>query len=205
MFKKALLIVLFFCSLPVALMGTELHYNAKEYSIFHIPLSEGKGAVQYREWIDKDVITITIEGRTTKNAEISIRLKYDERTGEEESKMIIIVDGEPRITEFNGIMTAIYALRNKDLRVGQEREMEVLTKEKGVYWLVLKIEETRNLDDGVLYLTTIELQKELLNKGKQTVTTIDLWIIKGGEMDGCIAKIEMRIGFIQWLELTLIR
>ncbi len=184
-----------------------LYYNSKEYFsflFFYKSYYEVENTVKYQEQIDREngVQKITIKGRTTQEVEIAIYLSFNEKEETESSRVIVTNKGKEKEVRFQGIMTGIQYLKKHQLKIGMEEEIEVRSDGE-TYKLLIKVVSKENVIidniDCLVYLTEIKV----LNKYNRQVVKIDLWFIKGGKLDGYIARIKMLVGIAKWLELTL--
>ncbi len=188
-----------------------LYYNSKEYGykwfFFYKEYYNGKNVVQYKEQFDEEnqIRKITIIGRTTQEAEIAIFLTFNEKEKTESSRLILKTktEEEEKEVKFQGIMTGIQYLRNHQLIIGKEKKVKVISDGE-TYWLLIKVKQKKRMVidniECVVYLTEVILEDKY---GHKVLPKAELWVIKGGKLDGYIARFKILVGFAKWLELTL--
>lgn len=185
-----------------------LYYNSKEYFelwVFNKTYYEKENTIQYKEQIDREnlIRELTIKGRINQETEIAIYLRFNEKEKTERSRLILKTKGEEKEVKFQGIMTGIQYLKNHQLKIGEEERIKVISDGE-TYWLLIKVKQKKKMVidniECVVYLTEIVLENEY---GRKILPKVDLWIIKGGELDGYIAKFKILVGLAKWLELTL--
>lgn len=184
------------------------YYNTKDCFLY-LPFFTMRNSVLWRENTNSQNQTvIEIAGQVSRGIEISIRLSYDEKTGREDSRLVIIEGKRRTEIEFRGIMTGIQYLRSYALEIGEEKKMDVLTEKevlKETLSLFLKVKDERSMTVGniacpVVYITEVRVE----DGNGDFLTKVELWFIKGGPLDGYIAKFKMPLWLdIMWLELTL--